>query len=170
MVSAAEKQQPVKFKRVRIPVHFAGVNIGDEVGAVGITVTHEDLGDDHESAVLRAYQLLCCRRLKGILTLGKRDDGETQGKLTETDITITGTFDTNGLRVSPKAFGSRLSASLSEVSASDLAKFAKRDGYFTITSLMEAIELDDEADDEDEDRPMLAGEKKKRGKEAAAND
>lgn len=154
MVATAEKQKPVKFKRVRIPVHFAGVNIGDEIGAVGITVTHEDLGEDHEAAVLRAFQLLCCRRLKGILTLGKRDDGETQGKLLETDITLTGTFDTNGLRVSPKNVGSRLSASLSEVSASDLAKFAKRDGYFTITSLMEAIDVDDkddEAEDEDDD-------------------
>lgn len=140
-----------RFKKVRIPVHFAGVSIGDETGAVGIKVLHEDLdANDKNAAVLRAFELLCCRRLGGVLTLGKRGDGETQGKLYETDVTITGSFDTNNLGVTPKSVSSRLSCALTEVSASDLAKFAKRDGYFTITSLMEAIETDDEDESEDE--------------------
>lgn len=141
-----------RFKKVRIPVHFAGVSIGEDTGAVGITVNHEDIdADDKNAAVLRAFELLCCRRLGGVLTLGKRGDGETQGKLYETDITISGTFDTNNLKVTPKSFGSRLSCALAEVSASDLAKFAKRDGYFTITSLMEALDTDDEEESGEEE-------------------
>lgn len=151
MSATAEKPKPVRFKRVRLPVHFANVSVGDETAAVGIKVNHEDLGKDHEAAVLRAYQLLCCRRLKCILVLGRRGDGETQGKLYETDVQITGTFDTNNLGVTPKVVGSRLSCNLEEVSASDLAKFAKRDGYCTITSLMEAIETDDEDESDDEE-------------------
>lgn len=141
----------LKFKKVRIPVHFAGVSIGDETAAVGIKVNHEDLNEDKNAAVLRAFELLCCRRLTGVLTLGKRGDGETQGKLYETDVTVTGSFDTNNLGVTPKSVSSRLSCALSEVSASDLAKFAKRDGYFTITSLMEALDLDDEEAEEADD-------------------
>lgn len=99
--------------------------------------------------MLRAYTLLCCRRIRCILVLGRRGDGETQGKLYETDVQINGAFDTNNLSVSPKQVGSRLSCNLEEVSASDIAQFAKRDGYLTITSVME--EIDTGEDDEEEE-------------------
>jgi hypothetical protein len=150
-MSTAEKQKPVKFKKVRIPVHFAGVNIGDETAAVGIKVNHEDLAPEHADAVLRAYTLLCCRRIRCILVLGRRGDGETQGKLYETDVQINGAFDTNNLSVSPKQVGSRLSCNLEEVSASDIAQFAKRDGYLTITSVMEEIDTGDDDEEEEAD-------------------
>lgn len=144
-----------RFKRVKLPVHFGSVNIGEDTAAVGIRVMHEELVEDltegHGPAVLRAFELLCCRRLGGKLVLGRRKDGETQGKLLETDIEVTGSFDTNNLSVTPKAVGSRLSCALSEVNASELAKFAKRDGYFIITSLMESIETEPEEADDEED-------------------
>lgn len=161
----------VKFKKVKLPVHFNGISIGDETASVGIRLTHEDCcepsqvtGDakrDSEAAVLRAFQILCCRQLRGKIVLGKRDDGETQGKLMETDTVIEGVFDTANLSVGSKTIAVKLSMAKSETDLSTLSQFATRDGHLHITSVMEALELDDEEDDpdaNDAERPMLDGE------------
>jgi len=152
-MATAEASKPVKFKKLKLPVHFGGVSIGEDTAAIGITLTHEDLAikSPDTPPVLRAYELLCTRRLKVILTLGRRDEGETQGKLLETDITINGTCDTNSLGVTTKSLGSRLSFALSEVNASDIAQFAKRDGFMTIASLMEQLADDEDKSKEDEE-------------------
>lgn len=145
--ATSESPKQVHFKKLKLPVHFGGVSIGEDTAAIGITITRDDIAvkspDIHP--VARAYDLLCTRRLKVILTIGRYDECETQSKLLETDIVITGTCDTNSLSVMSKQFSSRLTFALSEINASEIAMFAKRKGFMTITSLMEQI-----ADDDDE--------------------
>lgn len=162
-------ERKAKFKKVRLPVQFGGVTIGDETAAVSVRILHDDLveqstGDakvDHECAVVRAFQVLCCRRLAGRIVLGRRDEGETQGKLYETDLAIEAAFDTNNLNVGHKAVACRLSMAISEVDVGTLAKFSKHDGFFVITSLMEQIDAEameaDRAAEAEAERPLLDG-------------
>lgn len=163
------KQQPVKFKPVVLEIECGNVSFGDETASVGYKVTLEELDADPKAAVVRAYELLCVRQLKGILTLGKRKDGETQGKLIKTDIEITGTFDTGKISIGTKSLSGKLACAMKEVDVKEFHQFAKRGAILKITSAMEALDLDDDdkggdPDENDAERPMLNGDKKTKAK------
>lgn len=162
-MSTAEKQAPVKFKPVTLQMQFGNVSFGDEVASIGYKIPLEEIDDKSgEPPVSRAYNLLCNRQLKAVLTLGKRRDGETQGRLIKGDIEITGTFDTGNISVSTKAISGKLSLAIKEHDLKEFPLFSKRGGIVKITSAMEQILVDDEDEEGDPDendaaRPMLNG-------------
>lgn len=158
-----------KFKKLRLPVSFTGFAAGDEIMSIGFQVGHEHLVDNinaegaHAAAVARAYELFCCRQLTATLTLGRRELDEDQGDLLETDVKFSETFDVAMKAPTTKTCGGKLACVMTADGPSEMVKFAKREGYLTITSLMEALDLGDDEDDADEkdaERPMLAGGKK----------
>lgn len=157
----AKAKEPVKFKPMRLGVHFTNVSIGDLVASIGVKMSLEEIAEekgeefDRAAAVARAFKNLCARQIKAILILGKRNDGETQGKLIATDIELTAVYDTNRLSVGPKDITFKVSAKIKEISTATLIKFAKRDGYIKITSVMDEIALPEDLNEEEGERPLL---------------
>lgn len=157
----ARAQKP-RFKREKLPVKFGGVSFDDRTASIGFSVQLSDVDADPEQAVAKLFRWICTRHIKAILRPGKRDDGETQGKLYEdTDIEITAEFDTNTNGTSTKRITNRLSVDETAINCEEFRKLAKRDGWIVLVSVMDALDLDDDKSDPDKndaDRPMLNGE------------
>jgi hypothetical protein len=162
MTATAEAPKPVKFKTVTLPVKFLGVSFDDSTCSVGIKIDLASINENKEQAVADLWRWLCNRHIKAQLIPGRRDDSEVQGKLIDTDIIITAEFDTNQNGTSHKEVSNRLSVAIDTVNDSDFRKLAKREGKLKILSVMEAIDTGDEddADANDEERPMIAKGKK----------
>jgi hypothetical protein len=165
-------ERKAKFKHVKLPVHFNSVSIAVDTASVKIGVKLEDMvpkgeetGDkakDEDAAVVWAARSLRMRQLGGKIIVGRRDEGETQGKLHETDFVINGTFDTGSISIGSKSVGVTLSMAKSETDINVLSSFAASDGFFLITSLMDQIDVEkmeaDKAAENDAERDLLKGE------------
>jgi len=148
-MSTAEKQKPIRFKPVKLPAAFKGVNFGDRVASIGVNVNLEDVEDKADESVASLFRWLCTRHIKAQLILGRRDEGETQGKLMPTDFEVHAEFDTGRLSASTKNASFKLSAAIDQVNCEEFRKFANRQGWLKILSVAESIDMGD--DDEEED-------------------
>lgn len=151
----------VKFKKQKLPVSFKGYSSGDAVEGLGMSVDLVALSEDKDVAAQNLFRWLASRHIRGKLVLGRRDEGETQGKLYATDIECWGEFDVGRISLSHKNCSFKLSASLEELNGEDLRKFSNREGYFHLESVADEIDTGDDEDSGDADandskRPMIA--------------
>lgn len=149
-MSTAERQKPIRFKPVRLPAAFKGVSFGDRVASIGVNVNLEDVEDDSDESVKSLFRWLCTRHIKAQLILGRRNEGETQGKLVATDFEVHSEFDTGRLSVSTQNVSFKLSAAIDQVNCEEFRKFANRQGWLKILSVAEAIDTGDEEDKDKE--------------------
>ena len=93
---------------LRCPCEFTGLSIGDATASLGAKVGREFLADD------RARNLLCGRRITGVILVGESDP--QQGMLIkDAAYRIEAVFDVKRLGMSPKDWTFRLTYSLGEI-------------------------------------------------------
>lgn len=150
------KASPVKFRPFRMGAKFGSLTLGIETVSIGLKIQLESISEeggedfDRSLAVARAYRMLCARQIGAKIILGKRNDDDKQTKLIESDIELAATWMTGRLGAGSKDFSIKISVPKESVGAPGIAiltKFAGREGYFKITSLMDEIELDDETEE-----------------------
>lgn len=156
---------------IAIPVRFKNVNIGDEIGSVGIAV------DRQVMSLSDAEEYFCGHRLIGRAV--RLQDGESprQKRFDGDHHQIGGAFDVKKYSVSPKTIDATLSFALGEIDIAELGYLAKQSGQVLIERVEEirhedAPEEDDEetlfdGEDEEDEEPTAA--RKPQGKRHPAD-
>jgi hypothetical protein len=154
------KPEPVKFKPFRVAVKFGQVGVGMERAGLSISVQLEDVSEekgedfDRSAAAGRAHKLFCSKQFRAILILGKREDDDAQKKLMATDIELEQIWNTARTSAGTKDVSFKISAARSELKSageSTLNKFAGRQGYLKVLSLMEELDLGEDDEEEAEE-------------------
>lgn len=115
---------------LEVPCEFGGMSAGKETVSIGLTVARANL------SLETADELFVNKRLTMKLIQRKKSDDPKQTVMPE--LHLNGTFDTSSLSAKLNTLGTRLTGKLKTeggvggVDASDLVKFANREGFVHI--------------------------------------
>jgi len=127
-----------------------------ERSGISISIQLEDISEekgedfDRSAAVARAHRIFCSKQFRGLLILGKREDDDAQKKLMATDIELEQVWNTARTSAGTKDVSFKISAARSELKSageSTLNKFAGRQGYLKVVSLMDDLDLGEEEEE-----------------------